>query len=202
MYGSYTLAEHTDLNYQIDFGENKTDAERAINFGGLNRRASADYSGWSAHLGAGIGHLYKLNEAATFTPSVRIDYAALKNRSYTESGADALNLQVSGQTTDQLVIGVDAKFNYQIQQDLILTANIGAGYDTYNRTNSVTAAFAGGGSAFITEGLDPSPWIERGGIGATYKKDNGMEFSGRYDVEARPSNFHNQTVSVKFRMPF
>lgn len=202
MYGTQTLAERTDLNYQIDFGDNEYDAHRYINFGGLDRRATADWSGWSGHAGVGIGHLFAFGDTTTLTPSLRVDYAALKNRGYTEDGAGALNLHVDDQTTDQLLIGADAKLNQQIEKGLSVTANVGAAYDTLNRTNSITSTYAGGGAAFATRGLDPSPWILRGGIGLVSKEDSGFEVSARYDVESRPSNFLNQTVSVKFRMPF
>lgn len=201
VYGSYELAPRTDINYQIDFGHNKTDADRTIDFANLQRKASANFSGNSFQVGAGIGHVFSLNDATTLTPSTRIDYTALKNNSYTESGADALDLHVDEQTTDQLVIGVDAKLNYLFKPNLTLTANIGEGYDTYHKTNSITATFTGGGPAFVTEGLESSPWLTRGGLGLTYKQNN-MEFSGRYDAEVRPSAFHNQTVSLKFRMLF
>lgn len=202
VYGSQTLAEHTDLNYQIDFGANQNDAHRYIDFGGLNRRATSDSSGWSGHAGLGLGRQFWFGAGTVLTPSVRVDYAALKNRSYREEGAGALDLDVNAQTTDQLLIGVDAKLNQEIEQGLTFTANVGAAYDTLNRTNAITSTYAGGGPAFATRGLDPSPWILRGGFGLVSKETSGFEVSARYDVESRSTEFLNQTVSVKFRMPF
>jgi uncharacterized protein with beta-barrel porin domain len=202
MYGTQTLAPQTDLNYQIDFGVNETDSSRYINFGGLQRKATADYSGWSGHAGVGVGHLYSLSTTTSITPSVRIDYARLENESYTEDGAGALNLEVDDQDTEQLLIGVDAKLNHEVEKGLIFTANVGAAYDTLNDENSITSTYSGGGPAFATRGLDPSPWIMRGGFGLVAKEGSGFEVSARYDVEARSSDFLNQSVSVKFRMPF
>jgi uncharacterized protein with beta-barrel porin domain len=71
-----------------------------------------------------------------------------------------------------------------------------------NERASTTASFAGApGVAFTTQGLDPSPWLGRGGFGLIGKITDTLEVTGRYDFEVR-EDFNNQTVSVKMRWAF
>lgn len=201
VYGSHSLDERTEVNFQADVGMNSNDTSRRIRFADLNRSASANYNSWNTHLGVGMGRLYDIGAKATFTPSLRADYLYIRDKGYTESGADALDLKVNGKSTDELVFGVDGKFNYALTDAVDLTANLGVGYDALSGRSSITTAFVGGGAAFITEGTDPSPWLGRGGLGLSTRYANGMEVAVRYDVETR-KHFINQTASLKLRMPF
>jgi hypothetical protein len=78
---------------------------------------------------------------------------------------------------------------------------LGVGYDVLNEKNSLTTSFVGGGATFTTKGLDPSPWIARGGLGLAVNATETVEISARYDVESR-SDFINQTASAKVRWAF
>lgn len=201
VYGSHSLDERTEVNFQADMGMNSNDTSRRISFADLNRSANANYNSWNTHLGVGVGRLYDIGAKATFTPSLRADYLYIRDKGYTESGADALDLEVNGKSTDELVLGVDGKFNYALTDVIDVTANLGVGYDALSGRSSITTAFVGGGAAFITEGADPSPWLGRGGVGLSTRYANGLEVAVRYDVEAR-KHFTNQTASLKLRMPF
>ena len=91
--------------------------------------------------------------------------------------------------------------SYALSDTATLTANLGVGYDTMAKQSSITAAYAGGGAAFTTMGINPSPAVVNGGLGVVMKSSKTVEITGRYDVEAR-SGFLGQTVSVKARWPF
>jgi len=69
---------------------------------------------------------------------------------------------------------------------------------TFAGSTSLTGA---PGAAFTTLGLDPSPWMARGGFGLSPTTANGIEISARYDVEFR-NDFLNQTASVNLRWDF
>lgn len=199
-YGSYALDADTDINFLAGIGQNKNHGRRSILFAGTT--AKADYTSLAATFGAGIGRIYKLNDQTSFTPSVRADYRWIKDQGYTETGAGALNLGVNGRTTDELILAVDGKITHELKPGTTLTANLGLGYDVLNEQSSITAAFAGApGAAFVTRGLDPSPWMIRGGLGIVSTTQSGMEVTARYDLEHR-SDFLNQTASVKLRWAF
>ncbi len=201
-YGSYSLEDSTDLNFQVDAGFNQNDSKRLINFGGLDRTAKGDFNSYSLHAATGIGRIIKVGDSTTFTPSARLDYTIINNESYTESEAGALNLRVKSQTTDQLIPALEVKFNHKIDSAFSLTANGGVGYDVLSEQNSVTSSYVGGGAAFVTDGLESSPWLFRSGAGVTYNVSDSLDLNLRYDREDRGSDFDAQTVSLKARMPF
>lgn len=96
VYGSHSLAAiaDTEVSWQADVGTNKNKGRRAITFGGLNRVASADYDSTTAHIGAGIARHFAVNDKTTITPAIRADYTWIRDQSYSETGAGALNLNV------------------------------------------------------------------------------------------------------------
>ena len=200
-YGSFSLDERTDISVQGDIGNNKNKGRRTIDFGGLNRVARSDYDSWSAHIGAGLGRTFELNPKTSFVPSLRADYTWIADESYTESGAGALNLKVRRNTTDELILALDGKLAHACTEHATVTANLGLGYDVLAEKAAISAAFTGGGAQFVTKGLDPSPWMLRGGLGLAMTTSSAMEISARYDFEVR-QDFDNQTASVKLRIPF
>ena len=164
--------------------------------------ASSDYNSTNAHVGIGIDRTYALNTKATLIPSLTADYTNIKEYAYTETGAGLLNLSVDGRTADALIFGVNTKLIYACNDQTSLIGDVGVGYDTINDRSSVTSAFAGAPTAsFVTYGIDPSPWLAHGGIGAVYKVKNGLDITGRYDTEYR-SDLFNQTASLQLRWAF
>jgi len=199
-YGSYALDDRTDINFQADVGKNTNKGSRQIAF--TSSVASSNYDSETAHVGLGIGRAYPLSSSTTLTPSLRADYIWIKDKSYSESGAGLLNLNVSSRSTEAFVVGIDGKLAHQLNVQTTLIANLGIGYDTINNQDAISATFAGASNAaFVTYGINPSPWVGRAGAGAVYKLKNGLEITGRYDVEYRES-FLNQTASANIRWSF
>ena len=206
-YGSHSLDAVTNVNFQAGYGVQRNDSKRVIAVGGLwalptTSTATADYNGWSVNLGVGVERAFAVNQSTTFIPSVRADYIKVHNDGYNEKGAGVLNLDVGSSKAESLVLGVDGKFDFAIDETSKLTATLGIGYDVLNDQGSVTSAFVGGGGAFATDGTDQSPWVYRGGLGYVMSKTKSLELSVRYDIEGRSSDFTNQTGSVNLRMPF
>ncbi|HEX2859414.1 MAG TPA: autotransporter domain-containing protein [Alphaproteobacteria bacterium] len=201
-YGSYKVDADTEANMQLGVGINRNDSSRRIVFGGLDRTAGADYNSYSLNVGGGLGRIYNLGQATRVVPSVRMDYTLMRAESYTETGAGGLSLNVKAQTVDQLIPAVQAKLDHDMGDGFNLGLNAGAGYDVLNGRNSVTSSYVGGGAAFVTQGLQSSPWVVRSGLGVNYKPDDIYEVSARYDREDRGGDFDAQTVSVKVRMRF
>jgi len=199
-YGTYNLNDRTNINFQGNYGHNNIEGRRQITF--MATTASSDYNSTNAHVGIGIDRTYALNTKATLIPSLTADYTNIKEYAYTETGAGLLNLSVDGRTADALIFGVNTKLIYACNDQTSLIGDVGVGYDTINDRSSVTSAFAGAPTAsFVTYGIDPSPWLAHGGIGAVYKVKNGLDITGRYDTEYR-SDLFNQTASLQLRWAF
>jgi autotransporter family porin len=202
VYGTHNLTASTELSAQAGLGLNNTSGGRTINIGATNSRASSSYDSWSANVGVGLAHTMALSEKTNFIPSIRVDYSRIRSDAYSETGAGALNLNVGKNTSDALVLGADGKVSHAISNKATLVANLGVGYDFINDRSSLTSSFAGAPTiTFATQGIDPSPWLIRGGFGVVGKVTQTMEVTARYDFEAR-RNFDNQTASVKARWMF
>lgn len=199
-YGSYALSADTELNFQLDAGQNRNESKRHMPF--ADATAHADYNGYNVHAGIGIGHNMHLSEQLTFVPSARADYTWIGTDSYHEKGAGALDLDVDSNDTEELLFSIDGKLNYALSEATLLSANLGAGYDVIDENGTITSTYAGApGAAFRTQGLDLEPWLARAGLGLIHTLSGGTEVSLRYDAEAR-SDFTNQGASVKARWAF
>lgn len=200
-YGSHDLTQLADVevNWQADVGLNKNDSKRYIGF--MNRQATADYDSYTAHVGAGIGKRFQLTEQSLIMPSLRADYAYIQDESYTEKGAGALSLDVDSIDAEELILMAQIEANHQWRDRTSLSTTLGVGYDLINDNNSLTASYTGGGAAFTTEGMDPSPWLARAGVAATISMTDMTELTASYDLEGR-EDFLNQTASVKMRWRF
>ncbi|WP_082133624.1 autotransporter outer membrane beta-barrel domain-containing protein [Vogesella sp. EB] len=199
-YGSYSLGNNSEVNFQVDVGQNSNKGRRSIAF--TNSTATSEYTSYTAHAGAGLGRTYQLSAATSITPSIRADYTWIKDKAYQESGAGLLNLNVGSRDSEEFVLGLDGKISHQLSDNTSLSANLGVGYDTMAKRSSITATFAGApGAAFTTYGLDAEPWSARAGVGLTHTTANGTEITLRYDAEHREA-FLNQTASLKARWAF
>jgi outer membrane autotransporter protein len=201
LYAADQLSEATSLNLQAGFGINDNDSSRNIQFGGLNRTATGDFTSWHTLLDAELEHRYKVNEKAVLAPYLRAQYSYVNVEDYTETGAGAINLHMDDNNEDSLVLSVGGKAAYAFTDQVKLTGHLGAGYDFMSSQSSVTSTFSGGGPAFVTEGLDPSPVVLQGGIGFEMLTANGLTITARYDVDGR-EDYNNQTATVNFRLPF
>ena len=197
MYGTTELANGMTLGFQGDIGQNSNDGTRHINFGGLDRTATSDYKTYAAHAGISFAKTLSVNERTSFTPIIRADYTWLRDDSYRESGADALNLDVAKHSSDAFVIGADARISHTLTERSRIEANAGVGYDTINKAGNVVASYAGTpGQVFNTQGIDHSPWLFAGGVAYVHNTVGGTEISLRYDIEGR-SDYINQSASLK-----
>lgn len=202
LYGSRTLQDDLQLNWQADIGRNGIDGSRQISFGGLNRTAESSHASYSAHVGAGLSKQFALNAATTVAPGIRADYTWLRDASYRESGAGSLNLDVDSNTTEAFVLMAEGRLRHTLSERSQLDANLGIGYDLINDRNSIVSTYAGApGQSFATRGIDQSPWIVSGGIGYTMQANRNTQITLRYDAEGR-DDYLNQTASVKANWAF
>ncbi|MEZ0331901.1 MAG: autotransporter domain-containing protein [Methylophilaceae bacterium] len=201
IYGSHSLTAmpDTSIDWQANLGTNKINGRRAISF--LNREAKSDYDSLTAHAGVGISRSYTLSEQTTIIPTIRADYTWLRSEGYTETGADALNLQVKSKSADELILLTEGRYYHAVTDKATLSANLGVGYDVLHNRTSVIASYVGGGASFSTPSLDASPWLLRGGLGLVLNASETTEVTARYDVETR-RDYVDNTASVKVKWAF
>lgn len=194
-YGNLALDESTDLRFQLGAGRNNNKSTRNVAF--VGDIASARYDSTTLYLGTALSRTIALGARTTLTPSLRADYARVRDEGYQESGAGPLNLSVQGRTAEQLLLGVDTKLGYRLDKRSSLSANAGIAYDALAKRDNLVAAFASvPDTTFIATGAKPQPWSLRGGVGYAYTTDGGTEINLRYDADVR-QGFLNQTASLK-----
>lgn len=199
-YGSYDLDAATQLSWQLDYGQGRTDGKRQILF--MSSTAKSSYTSDIAHAGIALSHDYAISEATLLTPALRADYSWIRDEGYREKGADALNLDVDSRSADSLILGLDGELVHAFDARLQATVKLGVGYDVLNEQASITSAYAGApGLGFVTKGLEPSPWLARGGMGLTYRVSDSAELSANYDAEYR-EDFLSHSASLTARWAF
>lgn len=199
-YGSYSLNPKTELIFQVDAGKGMSEGQRVIAF--TSSVANSDYDSITAHVGLGLERTMKINERTEFSPELRADYSWIRDDSYSETGAGVFNLSVDSRNTDELILAVDGKIVHSFNDMISMSGVLGVGYDTINEQASITAIFAGApGASFVTDGIEPSPWIGRASAGLTYIINDGIELTANYDANYR-QDFLNQTASLKFSWAF
>ena len=199
-YGSYSVREDLEFDFQLGLGQNKVKGTRQIALAGLS--AASAYNAVVASASAGLTQRMALNDTTRLLPSVRADYTRVRDAAHTETGAGALSLAVASRTAEQLVLSVGGALEHSFGQGMTLSASGALGYDALSKRASMTAAFAGApGASFTTQGIKPGAWVTRVGLGVSKQLSGGSDISARYDAEHR-KGFLNQTASVKFSWKF
>ena len=198
VYATMALDATTALNLQAGVGVSDYDSNRRLFTGDV---ATADYDSWNTQLSAELERSFQINEKTVMTPYVHADYSYVNVDGYRESGAGALSLNVNDDSADSLIIGTGVKANHAASDSLSLLANAGIGYDVMTDRSSLTSSFAGGGTQFTTDGIEPDEWVYNAGVGAKYRLANGTEITANYAIDAR-QDYTDQSVSANFRMLF
>ena len=200
LYGAYGLGNGLVANFQFDGGFNRNSESRAITFMGTT--ASARYDGSTLHAGLSVKKAIPMGSQFTLVPSVGLDAARLHAESYSEGGAGALSLNVVDQTYRELRLSAGLQAIYRLADRLHLTARASAGYNTLQDQADIAASFAGGGSSFMTYGLDVSPWLYSFGLGLMSAQSDKLDLGIHYVLQTSSSGLLNQFASAVLRTKF
>jgi outer membrane autotransporter protein len=153
----------------LAYGMHDIDSTRAAAVG-QTAKANIDANQYSARLEA--GYRFDLQDKASIIPFASFDYAHLTQDAYTETGADALNLNVDEVTTDRSKLGLGLRLGKQWGEDVgQIQANLKLGVYQYfgGDDADVTAQFAGGGAKFVTPGVTSEETFYNAGLGFKYQ---------------------------------
>ena len=184
-------------------GVDKYEASRYIISPGINRTANSDYTGqqYSAIVSAGQ-HFY-FNDQVTFTPLVSLQASHTRVGSYTENGADALNLRVDKQSYNSLQSGLGVKVERVMQYgDRTHSPEIHIKWlhDFKSTTPEQDVAFTGGGSKFYVQGVNQDRDLYNIGVGLTFlschcNRDS-WTVKGLYDYKWNESDYASHQLSL------
>ncbi len=88
-----------------------------------------------------------------------------------------------------------------------ISANIGVAYNALDNNAldnnaQLTSAYQGGGPAFVTNGLEISPWLYDAGVGIGGMVSKDVELNVRYDIDFSSTSYTNQMVSARVKVLF
>jgi outer membrane autotransporter protein len=200
-YADWQIDQDTFLDIIGVVGGSDNDSKRVIRFADIDRTADGSYDSWYGRLYAGVGRNFAYDKL-TLTPVISATYSYLEDDSYTETGADSLNLKVDDNDADSFVLGIDGRLSYALnEQDSRFTAHVGAGYDTISDTPALTSTFVGGGPAFTTEGAKPDQVVYQAGVGLEFHATDQVDVYINYEYEGR-EDFSNQLAVATVRWAF
>jgi uncharacterized protein with beta-barrel porin domain len=210
--GSIYYGYNNELNYlgvramYIDlvgsFAYNMYEGKRNIAFGSINRQAKADYDGqqYTVYGEAGY-HIPKDN--IDFIPLVSLQYTRLNVDSYTEKGADSLNLRVGKQHYDLLELGLGLKIASIIRrEDLDIIPSVRGKwlYDFIGDRAETASRFADYGPSFKTQGAKPPKNSFDIGTTLTFLGKNNVQIDLDYDFNVKSKyQSHNGAVTLKYK---
>jgi uncharacterized protein with beta-barrel porin domain len=203
LYGSYARDAYY-IDTAFSFVYNTYDASRHVAVGSIDRTASGKYNGqqYSAYIGGGYKFTGKNIE---LTPLASFQYTHLRLNSYTESGADAADLNIDAQDYDFAQTGLGMKFGYPV--------NLRGGtgrltpelkfkwlYDWVGDAQQATSTFTGGGGSFSTQGFTPAQSSYDFGAKLTLETVNFITLSLSYDLELKEGFYgHYGLVEARYR---
>ena len=198
LYGAYAVRPGTEIDFLLDGGVDRNRANRSLSFVGST--AVADYLSYTGHAGVAVKQLIPVYEGFSILPSLRLDYAQVLSRGYSENGAGGLNLNVDSQTYRELMLSAGVKGAFRIADRIWLTADGAAGYNFLNNRLQISATFAAGGDSFVTTAFSQSPWLYSAGIGLSSSRTDNLDLSVRYGLQTSPSGFLGQSGSFALRV--
>ncbi|MBN2190413.1 MAG: autotransporter outer membrane beta-barrel domain-containing protein, partial [Candidatus Aureabacteria bacterium] len=205
-YGGTLYASYTNTPWYIDgsfsFMWNTYKGGRNIDFGSVSRHAESDYDGQQYSTYIAGGYQFDL-KGIKVSPLASLTWSHLRLESYSETGADSLNLKVKSHDYDLLQSGLGAKieYNYNMHNGFTFIPEIHAMwlYDFIGDECEVTSRFSGGGGSFETTGIKPARHSLD--IGTSLKLDTGSDISLilSYDFELKEDYYgHFGALTLRY----
>jgi uncharacterized protein with beta-barrel porin domain len=188
----------------VGYGLNLFKLERDISFGGLNRTAKSSPTGNQFNGYGETGYDFKVNRLVV-TPAVSLAYSKLLVGSFTESGAGALDLQVSPQSAQSLQTGVGGKIAVPMKRDSVTV--VPQVYATYqheysNSSRGLDARLSQAGNTFTF--LTDAPHRNFAVVGANVNilTQKNLKVQIDYNAEVGRGNYTAHYVNAGVRWEF
>ncbi len=201
-YGSNPMIDDkTMMFYQAGIGIQRSTSKRYVT--SISKTAKANYTSKSFYIQAKATRDYDINDKLIITPAVKGSLRYFKTPSYSETGANANNLNIDSTTTTQVLFGISADMKYKINDSTKLVSNFALNYDFNNDAQSVDATYQGTpGIIFNTKGIKNSAFGYGLGLGVSKKLKKGFTVNVKYDLSGRGSDFTSHAVMAKLKWIF
>ena len=201
VYSSLDVTDNLYLEGTVAYTHDQFEGQRKT---AIDRRASSDFNGSQLTGRVAAGYHINLDSKQTLTPMLSMQWSRLNLDSYTETGADALNLKVDAQKLTSNRLGLGVRYNLETRsKGLTFRPEISGTWfnDSGDRNKDVVASYVGGGSSFATPvvGLEKNSYNL--GAGLSVLTDNHSGLALYYDYTAA-SNTKTHGVQLVGRVSF
>lgn len=193
------------VDASLGYSLNSYDNQRRIRFSGIDRTASSNPNGNLLSLYGGIGRNYNLG-GWDIAPHLSVQYLNSKIDSYTESGADSLNLAVASQRSEVWQPGIGAKISNTYTTSYgAWSPSFSASYQHRYGDNSShvsTQLNEAQTPVFHTETAGVSDNFGAAAIGITALFNNNTTLNLEYSAMLGDGNYREQSVQLGMRCEF
>jgi len=171
----------------------------------LSRVATASYNANQVTARVTTGIRFAMLDKVTFTPMASLELGRYDQGSYTETGANALNLRVNGlsQTRTKGGVGFRITDEKTTAKGLVFRPEINAMfYKDFNDAGAdVTSSFTGGGASFVTTGQKLKTTSYNLGTGVTFLQGKTGQLGVMFNYEGR-EGFSGYNAQLQGRLAF
>lgn len=177
---------------------------RQLNFGTINRDAFAHHNGngWLIH----GGFEYQLeNSRFEWNPYINVDFIIQRERGYTESGADSLNLHVQPKNTHllQTEVGLSFNKNYRVLNGILIpTLSVAYINQSSFSNKNYYASFANSYCMFKVEGENYEQNLFASSLVLSYQGSNDIINVSIFFDSQLGSNYWSQDIGFDLTFRF
>jgi len=203
-YGTYKR-DSLYVDGRFGYGWNQYDNDRKILFPGISRSAHSDPKGSQIEGNGSIGYEVLFGRLRAI-PSLSLQYVKYRVDSSVESGADALNLSVDGQTLDSFQGKVGGRIAYALKTGTVsVTPSLWGFYahEFGDEQAATTVRLAiGGDSCTITANAAPRRNIFQAGTGIAALGPAGISAYINYNVHFDLTDYLYHSFGAGIRWEF
>ena len=203
-YGTHDLGRDVQLSGQAGWTRTANDSSRNLDFGGINRTATADYTDNALNANLELARGFDVARNWRIAPYGGLGILWNDQDSFNETGASSANLSRQADSdltgTARLGLRMAGLFETGNGQTIIPQFRLGWDHHLGPTTNSTTLAFAGT-SSFNVTGSETDRDTLTGNLGMVLSDHDGWSLYADY----QPSLSENRTehaVAAGFRMAF
>jgi outer membrane autotransporter protein len=179
------------------------DTTRKVAFGAFTDTVKGSHDGTQYTVKVDGGYPVAVGKAVV-TPFAGVTYSNLNQDAYTETSANGAGLTINSVSFDSYKSQLGAKVSTTLEaygRNFVPELRASWVHEFNNKAVDTTAAFAAGGSTFVTPGVKPGAEAAVIGVGATIVGKSNIALTANYDAELRDS-FVGHTGSLQLRADF
>ncbi|MCE9542877.1 MAG: autotransporter domain-containing protein, partial [Verrucomicrobia bacterium] len=184
-------------------GYNSYQVTRNIQFGSINRTANSAPSAGELDSMLATGYDFKKG-MWTFGPTASLQYTYFGANSFSENGAQSLNLSNVGWNTSSMLssLGAHAAFTWQATKDLVVVPQLNLSWQHEFLQNPYSINSSLGGASLSNLSSAPIRDFLYTGVGVTFEFKQKWSSSIFYNAAAGNSDLQSQNIFLSFGAKF